>query len=223
MYRSTWILLAVLAVVALPAQAAARPLKALRGAELQSVAGTLTITETRCAQGSSSCGQATLTEKFDAAKPRSRSVGGQPGFPAGLRIPGRGTGQCYQESAPEVITGPDGSVQFIGSAARLLPGRFDATSVVGSSTKRGVRIAWLEPLAPLIACDYFGEANTTLALPSAEQLPSALISPLIVPRVLKRSRFSVTIAGSKEWDEPAADGGNVAGRASWRLRLDYER
>lgn len=223
MYRSTWTLIVVLAAVALPAQAAARPLEALRGATLKTVTGTLTITETRCPQGSTSCGKTTLTEKFNAARPRTRATDGRPGFPAGLRISGRGTGQCYQESPPETITGPDGSVQFIGSAARLIPGDFDSTSVVASGSKRGVRIAWLEPLAPGVACDYFGEPDTGLALPVAQALPDALVSPLIRPRALKRSKFSVMIAGSQEWSDPAADGGVVAGRASWRLRLGYKR
>ena len=223
MYRSTWILFAVLAVVALPSAANARPLEALRGAKLQSVAGTLTISETRCAQGSTSCGKATLQEKFEATKPRTRSAEGRAGFPAGVQIPGRGTGQCYAESAPTVITGPDGSVQFLGSSARVTPARFDATRIVASSSRRGIRIAWLEPLTPAIGCDYFGEPDTRLALPAVQDIPSALVSPLIGPRALKRSRFSVTIAGSQEWNEPASDGTQVAGRASWRLKLAYKR
>lgn len=221
MYRSTLILFAVMAALALPAAASARKVDALRGATLQSVAGTLTITETRCPQGSTSCGKATLDEKFDATKPRTRPADGRTGFPLGVRIPGRGTGQCYAESAPTVITGPDGSVQFIGSSARLTPGRFDATRIVASSSRRGIRIAWLEPLAPAIACDYFGEPDSTLAVPAAQALAGGLISPLIGPRVLKRSHFGVTIAGSQEWNEQAADGTQVAGRASWRLRLEY--
>jgi hypothetical protein len=40
---------------------------------------------------------------------------------------------------------------------------------------------------------------------------------------LARSHFSILIAGSREWSEQAADGTNVSGHASWRLRLDYKR
>lgn len=223
MLRSTWILLAVLASLAPASAASARSRDALRGAKLQSVTGTLTITETRCPQGSSACGKATLDEKFDASKPRTRSAEGRTGFPVGVRVPGRGTGECYAESPPETFTGPDGSVQFLGSAARLTPGMFDTTRVVASTSKRGVRIAWLEPLTPGISCDYFGEPDTKLEVPAAQELPDALISPLIGTRTLNRSRFGVTIAGSREWNEPQSDGSQVNGHASWRLRLNYAR
>jgi hypothetical protein len=40
-------------------------------------------------------------------------------------------------------------------------------------------------------------------------------------RVVERSRYSVVIAGSREWNEQEADGTQVIGRASWRLRLEY--
>jgi hypothetical protein len=118
-------------------------------------------------------------------------------------------------------TGPDGSVQIITGAAQLLPGEFIATRVAIASSKRGVRVAWLEPLAPSIECDYFQEPDTLLALPSTQAVPSALVSPTISARMLKRSRFSITIAGSKEWNDTAADGTIVNGRGSWKLRLDY--
>jgi len=219
MLRSTWILLAVLASLAPASAASARPRDALRGAKLQSVAGTLTITETRCPQGSNACGKATLVEKFDRAGSRTNSGKGHPGFVASVRISGQGTGQCYAESPNTVITGPDGSVQFIGSAARLIPGRFDFTRIAASSVRRGARIAWLEPLTPGISCDYFGEPDTTLALPATRA--GALLSPLITTRTLERPHFSVTIAGSQEWNEPQPDGSQVNGRASWRLKLKY--
>jgi hypothetical protein len=221
MYRSTWLLIALLAALALPSAAGARARDALHGAKLQSAAGTLTISESRCAQGSTACGKATLTEKFDATSPRTSAGKGRPGFLAAVRIPGRGTGQCYAESPATVITGPDGSVQFIGSAARLLPGKFDSTRIATSSTKRGARIAWLEPVAPGISCDYFGEPDTTLTLPAA--YTSSLLSPLISTRTLKRPRFTVTIAGSQDWNGAAADGTQIASRASWRLKLNYTR
>ena len=224
MKRLTWILLpAVLAALLLPAGAAARPLDLLRKAKLQSATGTLTISESRCPAGSTNCGATKLTQKFDSgAKPRTRSVDGRTDFPVGLRIPGKGTGDCYEESPVETVTAPDGS-QMILSSARLDPGSFDATKVVAANRGRGVRFAWLEPLAPGIVCDYFGEPDSALALPAARQLPGALISPVIGTRTLKRSRFSVTIAGSQEWNDAAADGTQIAGRASWRLRLDYAR
>jgi hypothetical protein len=223
MLRSTWILIAVLASLAPASAASARSRDALRGAKLQAVAGMLSITETRCPQGSSACGKATLDEKFDASRPRTRSAEGRTGFPMGARIAGRGSGQCYAESPPETFTGPDGSVQFLGSAARVTPGKFHSTRIVASTSKRGVRIAWLEPLTPGITCDYFGEPDTSLEVPAAQKLADALVSPLIGTRALKRSRFSVTIAGSQEWNDPAADGTQIAGRASWRLKLTYVR
>jgi hypothetical protein len=221
MLRLTWIL--VLAALALPASASARPLDVLRNAKLQSASGTLTITETRCPAGaqpgSPDCGKATLDETFDSAAPRTRSVDGAPGFPAGFRATGRGRGTCEAESPTTVVNGPDGSAQLLGGSARVVPGRFDATRVVLAAGKHGVRIAWLEPFAPSIACDYFDEPGTTVDVPIAQGLPSAVIGP----SALKRSRFSATIAGSQDWNEPVADGTQVSGHATWRIRLDYKR
>ena len=222
MYRSLWFLCAVIATLSLPAGASARTPDALRGAKLRSATGTLTITETRCPAGSTNCGKTKLEETFKAVKPRTRASEGRPGFSTGVQIVGQGTGSCSAESPVTTVTAADGSLQII-SAARTIPGKFDSTRVVASSTRRGVRIAWLEPLAPAIACDYFGEPDTVLALPAAQRLPSALISPLIRPRALKSSRFSVLIGGSREWNDAAADGTPIAGRASWRLTLKYTR
>jgi hypothetical protein len=216
-------ILATVLVLLLPGAAMARD--PLHNAKLQSATGTLTITETRCPPGSTTnCGKARLDEKFSTTpEPTTRSAPGRPGFPLGRRIAGKGSGQCNAESPTTEVTGPDGSAQFLGSASRVTPGKFTGTRIVVASARRGIRIAWLEPLAPGVRCDYFGEAGTDLALPAANELPIALVSPTIAPRVLKRSRFSVTIAGSQEWNEQAADGTAVAGRASWRLRLDYRR
>jgi hypothetical protein len=221
--RAASILVPVLVLLTLPAAATARD--PLRGAKLQSATGTLTITETRCPPGSTTnCGRARLDEKFRAApEPTTRSVPGRPGFPLGRRIAGKGGGQCSAESPTTVVTGPDGSAQFLGSASRVTPGKFAGTRIAVATSRPGIRIAWLEPLAPGIRCDYFGEAGTGLALATGNELPTALVSPMIAPRVLKRSRFSVTIAGSQQWNEQTADGTAVAGLASWRLRLDYRR
>jgi hypothetical protein len=224
MKRSTWTLLAALLLaLALPAAAHAA---SLGKAKLRSATGSLTISEARCpvdAQpGSPDCGKVELDSTFvSAPKARAHAGAGRAGFPLGLRITGVGKGQCNSESPTTVVTGPDGSVQLLTGSARVEPGTFDSTRIVVANGKRGIRVAWLEPLAPGFVCDYFNEPATTLALPAGEQLPNAVVSPLIAARVLKRSRFSVTIAGSKEWNEQAADGTQVIGRANWRLRLIY--
>jgi hypothetical protein len=219
-------LVAALTAAALPAAAGAG-VGALRGAKVHKAVGQLTISETRCpptAQSQSDCGIVRLKEDFGSgATPRSSTVPGRKGFPLGTRISGRGTGVCTAESPPEVVTGPDGSAQFLGSASRLTPGRFRASKVVAGNVRRGIRIAWLEPLAPGIACTYFGERSTKLALPAAGAIPPALVSPVLRARVVRRSRFSVLIAGSQEWTDQEQDGTRVAGKASWRLRLDYTR
>jgi hypothetical protein len=211
-----------LAVLALPAAAQARPLDALRGARLQAATATVKLSETRCPPGTTTnCGKTQLDETFKAAKPKTTTVKGQPGFPAGVQIPGKGAGQCYTESPTTIQTGPDGSVQVLGGAAQLLPGEFAAQRIAIAATKRGVRVAWLEPVAPAIDCDYFQEPDTLLALPATQPVPSALVSPTISARMLKRSRFSITVAGSQDWTDTAADGSAITGRADWKLRLDY--
>ena len=87
----------------------------------------------------------------------------RPGAGDGGRARGKDhTGPCRGSRDPPQ-TGPDGSVQLIESAARVTPGKFDSTRIDVTSTRRGARIAWLEPLSPGISCDYFGEPGTTLA------------------------------------------------------------
>lgn len=225
MKRPTWILISMLLVgAALPSLAHAGPLDAFRKAKLQSATGTLTMTETRCAPGASDCGKARLDEKFVSARsPKQRADSGLPGFTTGRRIAGNGTGMCNAESPTTIITGPDGSVQFLEGAARVDPGSFDATRIALAAGKRGVRVVWREPLAPAIVCNYFDEPGTEVALPAAVQLPPSLISPTIGPRVFKRARFTITIAGAQDWTETAADGTQVTGRASWKLQLAYKR
>jgi hypothetical protein len=224
MRLASWTALLSIAALAAPGVASARPLDSLRGAKLQSAAGTLTISESHCPAGSTSCDTVTLKEAFKAGpKPRLRATAGRPGFPLGMRIEGAGSGTCYSQSAPVIQTGPDGSLQLIGSAARLVPGKFKASRIAVKSASRGVRIAWLEPLAPGVDCNYFEGSDPFLAVPAAAQLQSQLVSPPISARVLKRSRFAVTIAGGQEWNEAGADGTQVTGRASWRLRLAYRR
>jgi hypothetical protein len=194
----------------------------LRGARLQAATATVKLGESRCAPGTTTnCGKTELTETFRSTKPRTVSAQGQPGFPAGLQIGGKGSGSCYTESPTITETAPDGSVQILTGAAQLLPGEFIATRVAIKSGKRGVRVAWLEPLAPSIECDYFQQPDTLLALPSTQTVPSALVSPTIGARTLKRSRFSITVAGSKDWNDTGADGTIVTGHATWKLRLDY--
>ena len=213
--------LALVLALAVPAGAAARPRDLLLGAKLQSAAGTLTISESRCPQGSTqNCGDVKLQEKFKTRpKPGARTTAGRTGFSAGLRISGAGTGQCSAQSPTSLVTGPDGSQQFLGAASSVEPGKFAATRVALAGGRRGVRIAWLEPIAPGVTCDYFHESGTTLRVPVAAQLQSSLVRV----RVLKRSRFSVTIAGSKKWTRQEPDGTQVSGRASWHLRLTYKR
>jgi hypothetical protein len=149
-------------------------------------------------------------------------VAGRTGFPTGLRVAGRGTGTCESESPTTVVTGPDGSVQLLSGSLLLEPGKFAASRIVAASSKRGLRIAWLEPLAPGIECSYFDEAGA-LSLPIADGVPAELASPVIPPRVLQRKRFGVTIAGSKDWVDQAQDGTQLAAHAAWRLRLEFVR
>ena len=213
--------LALLALLAVPSAAPARARDLLHGAKLQSATGTLSISETRCPQGSpGNCGNVKLQEDFkNGSRPRTHKAAARRGFAAGLRISGSGAGECSAESPTSLVTGPDGSQQFLGAASNVEPGRFRATRVVLGGGRRGVHVAWVEPFAPGVDCDYFNESGTILRVPVAAQLPSSLLAV----RVLKRSRFSVTIAGSKKWTEQASDGTQVSGRASWRLRLDYKR
>jgi hypothetical protein len=214
------LLLTTLLALVVCAAAQARPIDDLRKAKLQAVTGTVTVSESRCPPGSTSCGKTKLDEKFaTGSAPKTRSAPGLPGFPTGLKIVGQGTGECYAES-PVTASGPDDS-QILTSAARLTPGKFRATRVAVAASKRGVRIVWLDPLRPSISCDYFDQAGTLLSLPPAAEVPKSLVSPTIGARMLKRERFSVTIAGSKDWSETAADGQLVTGSASWKLRLDY--
>ena len=211
-----------LAVLALPAAAQARPLDDLRKAKLQAATATVKLSETRCAPGTTTnCGKTQLDETFRSTKPKTSVVNGQPGFPAGLQLAGQGSGQCYTESPTTIQTGPDGSVQVLGGAAQLLPGEFAAQRIAVASSKRGVRVAWLEPIAPSIECDYFQEPDTLLALPATQPVPAALVSPTIGARMLKRSRFSITVAGSQDWTDTAADGTVITGHGTWTLKLDY--
>jgi hypothetical protein len=212
------LLLSVLLALSVPAAVQART----PAATLRAATGTVLIKETRCPSGSTSCGTAQLNERFTAAHgPRTRAAHGRPGFPNGLRIRGKGTGRCLAESPPTMITAADGSMQFLGSATRLEPSGFAATRIAIASGKRGVRFAWLEPIAPASRCDYFDQPGTALALPAGRKLPRGLVSPTIRRRVLKHSRFTVTIAGAKDWVSTAADGTEVTGRASWKLRLSF--
>lgn len=213
--------LALIALLAGPSAASARSHDMLRGAKLQSATGTLSITETRCPQGSTdNCGNVNLQEDFkNGSKPRTHRTAGRKGFTAGLRISGSGAGRCSAESPTSLVTGPDGSQQFLGAASSVEPGKFAATRVVLAGGRRGVRVAWVEPFAPGVNCDYFKQPGTTLRVPAVAQLQSSLLGV----RVLTRSRFSVNIAGSKQWTEQAPDGTQVSGRATWRLRLNYKR
>lgn len=221
--RSVLLISVLAALLAVPATAGAGVLRTLKNAELQRATGTLTITESRCPPGSSECGSVKLDSTFEGAKPRTRSERGPAGFPLGSRISGRGAGECTAESPATVVTGPDGSVQFLGGAARLDPGTFATTRIAAVADKRGVRIAWLEPLTPGLVCDYFEEPDTALALPASPALPHTLVSPYLSSRALRRKHFSVTIGGSQDWTEQAPDGTQVSGRADWRLRLNYKR
>jgi hypothetical protein len=213
--------LALVLALAVPAGAVARPRDLLHGAKLESATGTLTISESRCAQGSTAnCGEVRLQEKFKTGpKPGARTTAGRTGFSAGVRINGAGTGECSAQSPTSLVTGPDGSQQFLGAASSVEPGKFAVTRVALAGGRRGVRIAWLEPIAPGFDCDYFNERGTSLRVPAAARLQSSLVRV----RVLKRSRFSVTIAGSKKWTRQESDGTQVSGLASWRLRLTYKR
>jgi hypothetical protein len=215
-------LLTALVALLLAGAAQARPLDDFRKARLQRATATLRLSETRCAPGTTTnCGKTQLDESFTSTAPRTGSAPGQPGFPAGVRIPGKGTGQCYTESPTTIQTAPDGSVQVLGGAAQLLPGEFAATRLAVAGTRRGVRVAWLEPVAPSIDCDYFQEPDTLLALPATRPVPSALVSKTIGARTLERGRFTITIARSQGWNDTAADGSQITGTATWKLKLDY--
>ena len=222
--RSLLVIFVLAALVVLPASAGASSLQSLKKAKLQRATGTLTISESRCPGGSTDCGNAKLESTFaTTAVPRTQSAPAPPGFPLGASISGRGTGECSAESPTTFVTGPDGSAQFLSGASRVEPGSFQTTRIAAVANKRGVRIAWLEPLTPGLACDYFEQPDTALALPASPALPSALISPYLSSRALRRKHFSVTIGGSQEWTEQEADGTNVTGQANWRLRLEYKR
>lgn len=224
MKRPTSILLLLsLLLLALPAASDAAPLASLRKATLRAATGDLTISETRCPAGSSSnCGTARLEESFRSGPtPKTRATAGRSRFRAGLRIRGKGSGTCSAESPSSFVTGPDGSTQFLGGAQRLEPGAFIATRIAMAGGRRGARVVWLEPLLPSVDCDFFDEPGTTLELPVGQALPAALTSAAITPRMLKRCRFGVTIAGSHDWTETARDGTQVTGHASWKMRLDY--
>jgi hypothetical protein len=212
----------LLAAMLVPGVAQARPLDDLRQARLNAVTATVSLTERRCPPGSANCGTTKLVETFRSGpQVTTRAAEGRPGFPAGVRIAGKGSGVCDEESPSVTITGADGSVQFLDGALRVTPGKFGATRIAVASSKRGVRVAWLEPLRPSVSCDFFSQPGTVLSLPSTAAVPDALVSPAIGSRVLRRARFSIRIAGSKAWNETAADGRLVTGHASWKLRLDY--
>jgi hypothetical protein len=209
-----------LAGLVLPAGAAARRPDLLRGATLHAAAGSLTISESRCPAGSSDCGHVTLRESVSTRpQPRTRLVGGRVGFPVGVRVAAAGGGRCEAESPTTIITASDGSAQILTGASRVVPGKFNATRIVVAGGKRSVRIGWLEPLSPGIACNYFDERGTELAVPAGPPLQSVRLPA----RTLARSRFSATIAGTQQWTEQAADGTQIRGTATWRLRLDYRR
>ena len=219
---------AAVAASAFPCAARAGTLDAVRAAKLERAVGELKISESRCPAGvqpgSSDCGKLALTSSFaSGARPRTRATAGRAGLPVGRRIPGRGRADCSAESPATVVTGPDGSTQILSGASRLEPGRFTGTQIAVGSAKRGIRFAWLEPLAPSVACMYFDDPATKLALPASAESTGSGVAVTIARRVVRRSRFSVVIAGSREWAEQEPDGTQVAGRASWRLRLDYRR
>jgi hypothetical protein len=217
---------AVVAATASPCAAGAGTLDAVRAAKLQGAVGELKISESRCPAGvqpgSSDCGKLALTSSFEsAAKPRTRATAGRAGLPLGRRIPGRGRAECSAESPTAVVTGPDGSTQILSGASRLEPRRFAATQIAVGSGRRGVRFAWLEPLTPSVACTYFDDPATKLALRPSAETADSVVAVTIRRRVVRRARFSVVISGSREWSEQEPDGTQVIGRASWRLRLDY--
>jgi hypothetical protein len=220
--RPIWILLA--AALALPPAADAR---AQAKPQLRSAIGKVTFSQSRCPAGtqpgSPDCAKLALTERFASGmSPRTLPAAGRGGFPAGLRIAGHGSGICESESPTTVVTGPDGSVQLLSGSALVNPGSFGATRIVSASNRRGTRFAWLEPLVPGIACSYFDEGRA-LALPAGAELPGGLVSPVLARRVVARSRFAVTIAGSKDWVDARPDGTQIATHATWRLRLQFGR
>ena len=215
------------AALAFPGAAVAGTLDAVRASKLLGAAGRLTISESRCPAGvqpgSSDCGKVALSSSFQtAAKPRTRAATGRGNLPIGRLIIGRGRSECSAESPATVATGPDGSTQIFSGASRLEPGQFVTTQIAVGGSKRGVRFAWLEPLAPSVNCTYFDDPATTLALPRlAQAVDSAMATVTVSRRVVRRARFAVVIAGSRDWTEQEADGTQVAARATWRLRLDY--
>ena len=207
--------------VVLPAAARAGALNAARDAELRSAVGSLSITETRCPPGSAACRHLTLTTRFaSGSHPRVRRTRGRARFAFGLRLSGRGSGTCSAESPSVVVAAPDGSMQLLGGAQRAEPANSDATKIFIGAGRRGARWAWREPLTPGFRCVYFDEPGRGLAVPRSAPIPT---SARIPARVLRRSHFTVTIAGSRAWAGQAADGTTVAGHARWRLRLRYSR
>src|SRR3954447_16395501 len=210
-------------MLALPAASNAAPLASLRKATLRAATGNLTISETRCPPVSSSTWGTPRLERSSrsGAKPKTRTTAGRSQFRAGLRIRGKGSGTCSAESPSSFVTGPDGSTQFLGAAQRLEPGAFMATRIAMAGGRRGARVIWLEPLLPSVDCDFFDEPGTTLELPAGQAPPAGLASPMITRDMLRRSRFSITVAGSHDWTETARDGTLITGHASWNLRLDY--
>ena len=210
------LLLAFLLALALPGAAQAGSLDAVRAATLQSAVGRMSIEQSRCPPGSENCGSVNLSVRFEAGpRPRTRSARGVADFPVGVRIRGLGSGTCSAESPSSIITAPDGSMQLLAGAQRVDPASFSTTRLGIGSGRRGARWLWLEPLSPSAACTYF-DAPGNLALPQA-----VAVSSWVSPRLLRRARFGVTIAGSYAWQEPGADGGVVSNRATWSLRLAY--
>lgn len=111
-------------------------------------------------------------------------------------------------------------MQLLGGAQRVEPANSDATRIFIGAGRRGARWAWREPLAPAFRCVYFDESGRGLALPRSAPIPT---SAWIPGRVLGRSQFTVTVAGSHAWAGRAVDGSTVTGHARWRLRLRYSR
>jgi hypothetical protein len=215
------LLLALLVGVVLPAAARAGALNAARDAELRSAVGSLSITETRCRPGSADCRHLTLRTRFASGHHlRVRHSRGRAQFALGVRLSGRGSGECAAESPAVLVTAPDGSMQLLGGAQRVEPASSDATGIFIGAGRRGARWAWREPLAPGFRCVYFDQPGYGLALPRSVPIPT---SAWIPAHVLRRSHFTVTVAGSRAWAGQAADGSTVTGHARWRLRLRYSR
>ena len=197
------LLLAVTASAVLAAPASAQ--SPLAGAVLQSPVGQMTLTQTQCAAGASAsdCGHQRLTFSFNGGQQRATEA-----------LTGAGKGTCSADSPPQIITAPDGSMQILGGAERIDPFATKATKIAIATGSRGLRWTWLEPVTPSYDCTYFDEAGTTLAVPSAGGIPASLSSRWIAPRVLKRSRFTVRIAGKETW---------ATGSGTWTLTLHYTR